>query len=193
MPMRAVCSTRRRGAIVSLKSSDGILRELGRRVEDVVINFFDFGCEGEWEVCARGARGAHLAASSRMRHWPPVPFVPWEEGRSTISRTELSRRSVSLSCCRDDDECDDDECDDEKKDKNKSTLDDELSARLRGSFYKIGRFDASVCQKLPRVHTNFRTPQKTKTITDSTRVFTTRLDLDLDPDLELDFDVLFDY
>lgn len=185
MPMRAVCSTRRRGAIVSLKSSDGILRELGRRVEDVVINFFDFSCEGEWEVCARGA---HLAASSRMRHWPPVPLVPSGEGRSTISRTELSRRSVSLSCCRDDDERDDDD----KKEKNKSTLDDELSARLRGSFYKIRRFDALECQKLPRVHTNFRTTKKTTT--DSTRVFTTRLDPDdLDLDLDLDFDVLFDY
>jgi hypothetical protein len=47
MPIRAVCSTKRSGAIVSLKSSGGI-----------------------------------LAASSKMRHWPPVPFVPYNKGRS---------------------------------------------------------------------------------------------------------------
>ena len=117
MPISAVFSTNKRGAMVSLKSSDGILRELGRRVDDVVSRFFQFGyAEAEWpewtelnefdESDESDARrfdvgATHLAASSRMRHWPPVPFVPFGKGSTKISRKTLPPRSTALSPSRD--------------------------------------------------------------------------------------------
>lgn len=145
IPIKAVCSTRRRGAIVSLKSSDGILRELGRRVRDVVsVLFHD---DDDDDIFS------HLAASSRMRHWPPVPFVPFEEG-STLSRTTLSPLSVSKSSSRDY----------LKKKPTETSTPLSVTVDLEDSFYKIRRFDGWMSQKIPRVRIALFTPEKKKSI-----------------------------
>ena len=152
MPINAVCSTRRSGAIVSLKSSDGILsvgRGVRRGIERVVRHFFEFGVDDEWERVVDAVDDdenddTHLAASSRMRHWPPVPLVPSGEGRATISRKKVSPRSVSLSCLGG------------RSRKKNAPLVDRPPSDLRECFYKMRRFDATMCQKLPPVKTNFR-------------------------------------
>ncbi len=130
MPISAVCSTNRRGAMVSLKSSEGILRSVVEQVSDVVTAGL-FGTE------AISVTVTHLAASSSIRHCPPVPFVPREQGSRDTTADDApahDRRADAVSLLS-----------------LSLKMENPPSPRtsLASAFYKIRRFDAVMCHNLP--------------------------------------------
>jgi hypothetical protein len=127
MPISAVCSTNKRGAMVSLKSSEGILRRFVERISDdvVTVGLGLFGCSSPV---------THLAASSRIRHCPPVPFVPSDQGSFTNGddlshddRPVVALPTLSL----------------------KTENPPPGKIPLASAFYKIRCFDAVMCHNLP--------------------------------------------